>query len=128
MCTTSDLYPFWGAWQVMLHGGQYHLFFSCWKKFVSRPWARALMATQPWVAPDFTDSALWHLVSERIEGPFRVCARDGIVAGSGSTGLYGMTLVPRPDLAFDVFGGIVVVASYNPGRLTMELSDRFGFR
>lgn len=114
--------------QVMHHNGRWHLFFSCWKKLVDASWMRRMLQVTPWIDADFTDSAMYHLVAAEPQGPFTPFEKGVIVQGSGATGLYGTTVVPRPDSRmFDIFGGIVVVSEGDASGLTMEVSGAIGF-
>lgn len=99
-------------------------------------WVKLMLQKSPWLSVDFTDSALYHLVSTTIEGPFHAFPGGVIVSGSGSTGLYGTQIVPRVvDSEYDIYGGIV---AFNRGAdfegklcvspITLELSGKLGFK
>lgn len=104
------------------------MFFSCWKKFVNAAWARRMLGATPWIANDFTDSALFHLVSPKIDGPYLAYEGGVIVQGSGQTGLYGMTLVPVAH-EWHVVGAIVEFSERDENtNMVLELTGRFGFR
>jgi len=97
-------------------------------KLVDADWVRKMLHATPGIEPDFTDSAIYHLVANEIQGPFTPFEGGVIVHGSGSTGLYGTTIVPRPNSTLiDVFGGIVAVEEGDESGLTMELSGDVGF-
>ena len=87
-----------------------------------------MLKMTPWIAEDFTDSAMWHLVSASIDGPYAAFDQGVIVQGSGQTGLYGMTLVPAAQ-GFHVYGAIVEFSTEDEDKsLVLELTGRFGFR
>ena len=75
--------------QVIHFGGQYHLFFSCFKDFVDPEWVTSERDKR------VTDSTLYWYVSDRPTGPFRAADSLPTVPGSESTGLYGTTFSPQ---------------------------------
>ena len=86
---------------------------------VAKSWVAQLITTDPSIKSDLTDSALYHFVADRAQGPYRP-AKDPIVRGSGTLGLYGAMLVSRNnDQEFDVFGWHV---KYK----TLAIDDTYG--
>ncbi|MGF1481816.1 MAG: family 43 glycosylhydrolase [Cyanophyceae cyanobacterium] len=74
--------------QVLYRNGQYHLFFSCFKQFFDPSWLETVNKKK------ITNSSLYWYVSDRLTGPYEpVNQEDFVVAGSETTGLYGINFL-----------------------------------
>jgi len=76
--------------RVLYRNGRYHLFFHCWTMHVLPEWIAQHLSGIP--AQDFSDTSLYHFISDHVEGPYEPY-RKAIVPGSGTSGIYGTHFV-----------------------------------
>ena len=109
--------------QVLERDGRWHLFFSCWKKMVSRDWAARYITSHDGLAKEWTDNSLYHFEASRPEGPFEPAPGGAIVKGSGAMGLYGTQLIELPGQGEDLD-----VIGWFTKRNALAVSGEFGLR
>ncbi|MGI2904279.1 glycoside hydrolase family 68 protein, partial [Tolypothrix sp. VBCCA 56010] len=77
--------------QVIYKNGKYHLFFSCWTKWLNPKWIEKVGQEQ------ITNSSLYCYVSDHITGPFKPVNEKPVVKGSDKTGMYGINFFSALD-------------------------------
>jgi hypothetical protein len=102
--------------QVLFRNGRYFIIFSAWKRYVNE----AFFRSDPGVDADITDSTIYILVSDNIEGPYRVYTKGPVVQGSKRTGMYGTCLlqVPGQEDAYYAHG-------WYPDSFRVDVSGRY---
>jgi len=71
-------------------GYRYHLFFNCWLNKVNPHWAIQHLAGKD--AAWLSNSNVYHMVSESVDGPFITSPTSPVLIGSQNSGLYGISL------------------------------------
>lgn len=69
--------------QVIYKHGKYHLFFSCWTRWLNPKWIDRV----GW--KNINNSSLYCYVSDCIDGPFEPVSEKPICLSSDRTGIYG---------------------------------------
>lgn len=88
--------------QVIYRDGKYHLFFSCWPRYINPNWQYGTaIKPSPIDSKRISDSSIYHYVADSICGPFRPASTTPIVTGSEKTGMYGVNFFPAPNHAAD---------------------------
>ena len=79
--------------QVIFQNGQYHLFFSCWPRYLNPHWRSQIDPKR------ITGSSLYHYVFDSIDGPFQPTSSTPIVPNSENTSMYGVNFFGNPNHA-----------------------------
>ena len=115
------------------------MFFMCWASMVNPMWLQDyLFKGREDSAPNITDSTVYHLVSDKPQGPFLPSKATPVVPLSGNTGLYGISYLEcTPQVCSDlevrqgerlVIGAYIDDPSTPHGFATLEASGDLRLR
>ena len=109
--------------QVIYRNGKYHLFFSCFKQFFNPTWLETVKKKR------VTNSSLYWYVADQITGPYQPVDReDFVVAGSESTGMYGINFLeisPEEMIAYGWYHRLHTLEVSPAFRVDWSSSDAF---